>query len=145
VSEPERATDPGAGTRPRRINDGPGRVLLVVYVVFAISAGARAVFQIATQFSDAPVAFGLSAFSAVVYLVAAVAIGRGRRGLALVAVWIELVGVLAVGLFSVLAAQDFPRSTVWSDFGAGYGFVPVILPILGLLWLRRHRPATAAR
>jgi hypothetical protein len=109
-------------------------------VVFAISAGARAVFQIATQFSDAPVAFLLSGFSAVVYLVAAVAIGQGRRGLALVAVWIELVGVLAVGLFSVLAAQDFPRSTVWSDFGAGYGFVPVILPVLGLLWLRRHRP-----
>jgi hypothetical protein len=147
VSEADPGAAPGAGTggtgtRPRRINDGPGRVLLVVYVVFAISAGARAVFQIATQFSDAPVAFGLSAFSAVVYLVAAVAIGRGRRGPALVAVWIELVGVLAVGLFSVLAAQDFPRSTVWSDFGAGYGFVPVILPILGLLWLRRHRPAT---
>ena len=140
MSDAERGTDPGAGTRPRRINDGPGRVLLVVYVVFAISAGARAVFQIATQFSDAPVAFGLSAFSAVVYLVAAVAIGQGRRVLALVAVWIELVGVLAVGLFSVLAAQDFPRSTVWSDFGAGYGFVPVILPVLGLLWLRRHRP-----
>jgi hypothetical protein len=133
-------TDPGTPTRPQRINDGPGRVLLVVYVVFAISAGARAVFQIATQFSDAPVAFGLSAFSAVVYLVAAVAIGRGNRGVALVAVWIELVGVLAVGLFSVVAAQDFPRSTVWSDFGIGYGFVPVILPILGLLWLRRHRP-----
>ncbi|HEY2221687.1 hypothetical protein [Actinomycetospora sp.] len=133
-------TDPGTPTRPQRINDGPGRVLLVVYVVFAISAGARAVFQIATQFSDAPVAFGLSAFSAVVYLVAAVAIGRGNRGVALVAVWIELVGVLAVGLLSVVAAQDFPRSTVWSDFGAGYGFVPVILPILGLLWLRRHRP-----
>ena len=133
-------SEPAITTPRRRINDGPGRVLLVVYVVFAISAGARAAFQIATQFSDAPVAFGLSAFSAVVYLVAAVAIGRGRRGLALVAVWIELVGVLAVGLFSVLAAQDFPRSTVWSDFGAGYGFVPVILPVLGLLWLRRHRP-----
>jgi hypothetical protein len=25
---------------------------------------------------------------------------------------------------------------VWSDFGIGYGFVPVVLPILGLLWLR---------
>ena len=106
--------------------------------VFAISAGARAAFQIATQFGDAPVAFLLSAFSAVVYLVAAVAIGRGNRGVALVAVSIELVGVLAVGLFSVVAAQDFPRSTVWSDFGVGYGFVPAILPILGLLWLR-HR------
>jgi hypothetical protein len=140
VSEAGSAGSGATEARPRRINDGPGRVLLVVYVVFAISAGARAVFQIATQFSDAPVAFLLSAFSAVVYLVAAVAIGRGARGVALVAVWIELVGVLAVGLFSVVAAKDFPRSTVWSDFGAGYGFVPVILPILGLIWLLRHRP-----
>lgn len=123
----------------RSISQGPGRVLLVVYVLFAISAGARAVYQIATQFSDAPIAFSLSAFSALVYLVAAVAIGRRARGVALVAVWIELVGVLAVGLFSVLAAGDFPRSTVWSDFGIGYGFVPVILPILGLLWLRRTK------
>jgi hypothetical protein len=135
-------TDPGpgaTGTRPRRINDGPGRVLLVVYVVFAISAGARAVFQIAVQFGVAPLAYLLSAFSAAVYIVAAVAIGRQLRPLALTAVWIEFVGVVVVGLFTVLAPQDFADATVWSDFGVGYGFVPLILPILGLIWLLRVR------
>ena len=126
----------------RAVNQGPGRVLLVVYVIFAISAGARAVYQIAAQFSLAPEAYLLSAFAAAVYLVAAVAIGRATPGstrVAFVAVVVELVGVLGVGLLSVLRPEDFPDPTVWSDFGIGYGFVPVVLPVLGLLWLRRVR------
>ncbi|MCD2189207.1 hypothetical protein [Actinomycetospora soli] len=119
----------------RRLDSGPGKVLLAVYVLFAISAGARSVYQIATQFSVAPLAYLLSAFSAAVYILAAVAIGRRQRRLAQVAVWIELVGVVGVGLFTLLAPQDFADDTVWTDFGIGYGFFPLILPILGLLWL----------
>lgn len=118
------------------LSRGPGRLLLVVYVVFAISAGARSAFQIATQFSVAPEAFLLSAFAAAVYVVAAVALAREARAVALVAVWVDLVGVLGVGTLSLLRPQDFPEPTVWSDFGVGYGFVPVVLPVLGLLWLR---------
>lgn len=130
---------PDATARRRGLSAGPGRLLLVVYVVFAISAGARSVFQIATQFPVAPEAFLLSAFAAVVYLVAAVALAREARAVALVAVWVELVGVLGVGTLSLLRPQDFPEPTVWSDFGVGYGFVPVVLPVLGLLWLWRRR------
>ncbi|WP_433799631.1 hypothetical protein [Actinomycetospora sp. CA-084318] len=121
----------------RRLNSGPGKVLLAVYVLFAISAGARALYQIATQFSVAPLAYLLSAFSAAVYILAAVAIGRRQRRLALVAVWIELVGVVGIGLFTLLAPQDFADDTVWTDFGIGYGLFPLILPILGLFWLFR--------
>jgi hypothetical protein len=132
-------SDPAATTGRRRINSGPGVVLLAVYVIFAISAGARAVFQLAVQFHVAPLAYLLSAFSAAVYIVAAVAIGRERRRLALTAVWIELVGVVVIGLFTVVAPQEFADATVWSDFGIGYGFVPLILPILGLVWLFRAR------
>jgi hypothetical protein len=135
VSEP--APTPTAAER--RINSGPGVVLLVVYVVFAISAGARAVFQLAVQFGVAPLAYLLSAFSAAVYIVAAVAIGRQHRRTALVAVAIELVGVVVIGLWTVIAPQDFADATVWSDFGIGYGFVPLILPVLGLVWLLRVR------
>ncbi len=126
----------------RRINAGPGRVLLAVYAVFALSAGARAGFQIATQFTVAPEAFLLSAFAAAVYLVAAIALGIGTeasRRVALVAVWVELLGVLGVGTLSLLRPQDFPEPTVWSDFGIGYGFVPLVLPVLGLLWLRGRK------
>ncbi len=60
---------------------------------------------------------------------------------------VELVGVLVVGTVSYLAPSDFPDRTVWSHFGAGYGYVPLLLPILGLLWLRtrtRWGPAAPA-
>jgi hypothetical protein len=36
----------------------------------------------------------------------------------------------------------FPDATVWSLYGDGYGYVPVVLPILGLLWLRRSGRVT---
>lgn len=132
------------GATGRPVNRGPGRVLLVVYVVFAISAGARAIYQIAVQFERAPLAYLLSALAALIYLVAAVAIGRGTPAATRVArgaVVVELVGVVGVGLLSVLVPSDFPDATVWSDFGIGYGFIPVVLPILGLLWLRGARTA----
>ena len=50
-------------------------------------------------------------------------------------------GVLSVGTISILRPDDFPRATVWSGFGQGYGYVPLLLPILGLIWLWRTRPA----
>jgi hypothetical protein len=45
--------------------------------------------------------------------------------------------VLVVGLASYLATDAFPDKTVWSHFGSGYGYVPLVLPVVGLLWLRR--------
>ena len=115
---------------------GPGRLLVLVYGLFALAAGARALVQIATKFSDAPVAYLLSAFAAVVYLLATIGLVRSPR-LALVSCSIELVGVLVVGTISLAVPDEFPDATVWSGYGEGYGFVPLILPVLGLLWLRR--------
>ncbi|NKE57415.1 hypothetical protein FXN61_11450 [Lentzea sp. PSKA42] len=119
---------------------GPGRMLITVYGVFAIAATSRSAVQIATRFSDAPVAYVLSAFAAVVYVLATVALalgGRTSRRIALVACSVELAGVVLVGLTSLLVPQAFPDATVWSFFGIGYGFVPLVLPVLGLWWLRR--------
>jgi hypothetical protein len=121
----------------RKINIGPGRALLLVYAVFALSASVRAGFQLVTKFSDAPAAYLLSAFAAAIYVVATVAIARSARRIALVACAIELVGVLVVGAISYAQPEDFPEPTVWSHFGEGYGFIPVVLPILGLIWLIR--------
>ena len=81
--------------------------------------------------------YGLSALAGAIYIVATVALATNHRRLALVAVSIEMVGVVVVGLISVLAPQDFQDATVWSDFGAGYGFVPLVLPFVGLWWLLR--------
>ncbi len=119
---------------------GLGRVLVAVYAVFAVAATSRAAYQIATDFDRAPVAYVLSAVAAVVYLIAAFAFASARPGahrLALVACSFELVGVLVVGTVSLVRPDDFPDATVWSAYGRGYLFVPLVLPVLGLLWLRR--------
>lgn len=130
--------DGAAGTgRARRTDTGPGRLLVAVYAVFALSAGARSGLQLATQFGTAPLAYLLSALAAAVYLVATVALARNARRVALAAVTVELAGVLGVGTASLLLPEDFPDATVWSGYGAGYGFVPLLLPVLGLAWLRR--------
>jgi hypothetical protein len=124
----------------RTIRSGPGRVLIAVYAIFALSATARAAVQIATKFSEAPLAYLLSALAGVVYIVATVALARGLRPLAWGAVGFELLGVLTVGTLTLLVANDFPDDTVWSVYGRGYGFVPLVLPLVGLLWLRYTRP-----
>jgi hypothetical protein len=118
---------------------GPGRVLVAVYGIFALAAGARAAVQIALQFDEAPLAYLLSALAAVVYVVATVGLARGGRGgrrTAVLACSVELAGVLVVGTLSLLDRTAFPDSTVWSGYGSGYGFIPLVLPVLGLLWLR---------
>lgn len=126
------AERPGSGT-----GRGFGRVLVFVYGIFAVAATGRSTLQLATAASEAPLPYSLSAFAGLVYIVATFALATGRRGLALTAVGIELVGVLSVGVTSLLLPKDYPDATVWSDFGAGYGYVPLVLPLVGLWWLLR--------
>ncbi|MCX8454401.1 hypothetical protein [Paenarthrobacter ureafaciens] len=133
----------GTGQKDTR-NSGPGRLLIAVYGVFALSATARAGYQIATKFAEAPLAHLLSAFAAVVYIVATISLAKPGRTwfkVSLAAVLVELIGVLVVGAMSLFDPVAFPHDTVWSVFGRGYGFVPLVLPILGLLWLNRRRPS----
>lgn len=134
-----------ATTRPKdaALGSGLGRVLLLIYGIFALSAGARAAVQIATHFGEAPLAYLLSALAAVIYLSATVGLAVGGvrgRLIALVSCTIELVGVLVVGTLSIADAVAFPDDTVWSRFGSGYGYVPLVLPLIGLWWLWRNRP-----
>ncbi|MGQ0483146.1 MAG: hypothetical protein ACT4O0_19220 [Pseudonocardia sp.] len=127
---------------PRRTATGVGRVLVAVYAVFALSASARAGVQLVTRFDEAPAAYLLSAFAGVVYLLATVGLagsGPVARRLAWISVLIELTGVLVIGTVSVALPEDFPRATVWSGYGAGYGWVPLALPVFGILWLWHTR------
>lgn len=120
---------------------GIGRVLVVVYAILALGATGRSVYQIATQFDLAPLAYILSAVSGVVYIVATIALvapGRSWYWTAWVTITFEFVGVVVVGFLTVFDPALFPKPTVWSDFGNGYYFVPLVLPILGMLWLRRR-------
>jgi hypothetical protein len=117
---------------------GPGRLLIAVYAIFAISAIARSVYQIIFEFQQAPVAYSLSAISAAVYLFATFALAKQKlRRFAKVALWFELLGVLTVGSLSFVTPEWFNHPSVWSGFGIGYGFVPLVLPLIGFLWLRK--------
>ena len=119
------------------LRSGPGLIIVVVYGVLALAATGRSILQIVEYFDRAPLSYLLSAFAAVVYILATAALALGLRRLAWVTISIEMAGVLLVGLASYLVPESFPDRTVWSHFGSGYGFVPLILPALGLWWLSR--------
>ena len=124
---------------------GLGRALVAIYAVFALSSSARSLVQLATKADEAPLAYSLSAVAALVYVAATLGlaeVGRDPRRLAWAAVGFELVGVLTVGTLTVLDPELFPDATVWSAYGAGYGYLPLVLPFLGLAWLVRTRPAS---
>jgi len=134
--------DNGVRSAPAPTGQGFGRVLVAVYGLFAIAASSRSAVQIATQLDEAPLAYLLSAFAGIVYIVATVSLARRgvtSRRLATIAISIELVGVLVVGAASKLFPDAFPHATVWTGFGSGYGFVPLLLPVVGLWWLRHTR------
>lgn len=124
--------------KPKQL--GVGRVLIAVYGVFAVSASARALYQLFREFDQAPIAYILSAVAALVYIVATIALTKpALHKLALTAIIFELLGVITVGLLSFAQPELFAHPSVWSKFGQGYGYIPLVLPILGLLWLRKAR------
>lgn len=131
----------------RDLSSGPGRILVFVYGVFAVAATGRSAVQLSTQASEAPVAYSLSLVAAIIYLVATTCLllgGVRAWRVAVLACGVELIGVLSIGFLSYVDDELFPDKTVWSHFGQGYGFLPLVLPFLGLAWLRSARPGQQA-
>jgi hypothetical protein len=124
------SSEPASARTSRTRMTGIGRVLVIVYGILALGATGRSVVQIIQDFQAAPVAYALSAVAAVVYILATLAlVFSGSRGWYRVA-WIAIIVDPAL----------FQHPTVWSIYGIGYVFVPLVLPFFGLWWLRRHRP-----
>ncbi|MEV6761851.1 hypothetical protein AB0N16_14635 [Streptomyces sp. NPDC051105] len=133
--------------RPKRLTSGPGTLLVWFYGVMVVGAVSRSVYQIATEFDRAPLAYSLSAVAGVVYGFITYTLVRGgetARRVAVVCCAAELVGVLTVGTWTLADPSAFPDATVWSDFGMGYVFIPVLLPISALYWLRKGAQGAAA-
>lgn len=143
-------TDAAGGTSiepsPRSGSRGFEAVLIILYALFATAATARSVVQMLRDFSFAPVAYLLSLAAALTYIAVSVALVRGgrRSRAALALCLVELVGVLGVGTLSLLDPDLFPDASVWSVYGQGYGYVPLLLPVVALVYLlRTPRRATA--
>jgi hypothetical protein len=141
--QPTQPTHPPTATP--HTGHGFGRVLVAVYGLLALAATGRSILQISEYFARAPISYVLSALAAVIYIVATVGLARGDRAsvrLATAALTVELAGVLVVGVISYAVPSAFPDKTVWSHFGAGYGYVPLLLPLVGLWWIRRTTRAS---
>ena len=139
---PDPAAPEAAPDRHPRTDTGPGRLLVAVYAVFALSATGRSSAQLLTKADEAPIPYALSAVAALVYVAATLGLARKvprAATVAWVAVLVELVGVLVVGTVSVLRPEWFADATVWSEFGSGYAYLPLVLPVLGVVWLVRTR------
>lgn len=127
--------------KPSR-STGLGRVIIAFYAILALAATVRAVYQIVTKFDEAPVAYVLSLVAGVIYIVATIALSSAKRKAWYVSLWsvsIELIGVLVVGVLSMTHPEIFAHPSVWSGFGEGYGYIPLVLPLVGLWWLYRNR------
>ena len=126
-------------TSPTTPSRGVASLLIAVYAVLSLAAVGRSGYQIATKFDLAPLAYSLSAVAAGVYVLATVALvlaGRPwARRVAFLAVGFEAIGVLVIGSMSLVSPELFPQDTVWSEYGRGYVFVPLVLPFAGLWWL----------
>ena len=118
---------------------GVGNLVVAFYAIFALSATVRAGYQIFRKFEQAPLAYSLSLMAGLVYIAASISLIRRNFRLAKWTIYFELTGVLVVGFLSLVLPEIFAHPTVWSYFGIGYGFIPLILPIFGLWWLRRAK------
>ncbi|MEY4391067.1 MAG: hypothetical protein RLZZ400_810 [Actinomycetota bacterium] len=115
------------------------RVLIAIYAVLAFAALGRSTYELFVKFDEAPLPYSLSLLAASLYVVVTVSMIRGWKNLAVVLLALELLFVVSVGLLGILAPGLFPARTVWSGFGLGYGFFPLFMPIVGLVYLIRKR------
>ena len=120
---------------------GVHRTIVALYAVLSLAALGRSSYQILTKLDEAPLAYTLSGVAAAVYVLATIAVALSAkprsRAIALGAITFELIGVLGIGALSLIRPELFPDATVWSQFGAGYVFIPLVLPMIGLWWLLR--------
>jgi hypothetical protein len=121
----------------QRSGRGIGNLVIALYGVFALSATVRALYQLLRKFDQAPLAYSLSLVAGLIYILATVSLVRKNYRLAQATLLFELVGVVVVGLLSIFEPGLFGHDSVWSYFGKGYAYIPLVLPVFGLWWLRR--------
>jgi hypothetical protein len=115
------------------------RILPAIYAIFALSATSRALYTLIRKYDEAPFAYQLSLLAALTYVAVTILLfsrDASAKPAARVLIKFELVGVVTVGILSIAIPSLFLHPTVWSLFGIGYAFIPLILPIVGLFALK---------
>jgi hypothetical protein len=117
--------------------------LLAAYSILAFAAVGRSTYELIFKFNEAPVAYLLSTFAAIVYVVGAWAIWSGTRRAIMIgriSCTFEMIGVLVVGTLTTFGSSLITVDTVWSYYGRDYGWLPLVIPGLALWWLYSQHP-----
>lgn len=110
--------------------------LATLYAFWALAICSRAAWQYITRVGD-HLPTHLSASAAVLYLLIAYWAWRGWSPALLWGLIIELASVIVVGTYEVF--YPFRYATAWSHYGAGYLYMPLVLPIVGIVLVLQAR------
>lgn len=110
------------------------RGLALLYLFWAIALCSRAVWQYVTRDGDLTPTH-LSMVAGLIYLAIVGWAWRGHRTALVAGLTIEIIGVITISIGECY--WPLPYASAWSGFGSGYLWMPLILPILGLIQLIR--------
>jgi hypothetical protein len=129
----------------RKASRGASDVLGFFYGLWSFSALGRSSYKYLFKHPATFVPAHLSTFVGVLYIF--IIVGLRKRTprwwwITLGLLVVELAGVLVVGKIDVIW-RPFPYATVWSNYGIGYFFMPLVLPFVGLWWMLRRETRMA--
>lgn len=133
-------------TTRKQASRGAADVLGFFYGLWSFSALGRSSYEYLFKPNVATyVPAHLSTFVGALYIL--IIVGLRKRSprwwwLTLALLIVELTGVLLVGTIDVIW-HPFPYATVWSKYGIGYFFMPLVLPFAGLTYLLRKETRAA--
>lgn len=108
------------------------RGLTLLYLFWATALCSRAIWQYMTR-SGNLLPTHLSLIAGIIYLAIVVWAWQGRRKRLIAGLIVELIGVMVISISEFI--WPLPYASAWSGFGSGYLYMPIILPILGLVHL----------
>jgi hypothetical protein len=108
---------------------------VALYGFWSVAVLSRAVSQYLTH-PAVGIPTHISLLAGLIYVAITVCAWHGLLRPVRIGLWIEVVGVVVVSI-----AEEFrplPYVSAWSNYGAGYLWLPIILPIAGLILAYRN-------
>lgn len=144
VTSAPTSDESGRSIRDRRgPSRGWGRIIIAALWIFAAVVTYTAIADFFTLSSHALGPRLVSVIAALGYIVAAVSLthnGRRMRVLAWTAIGFEITGVIVTGLIGMEVKEIGEIRNIWANFGAQYGFLPMLVPLVSLVWLWWSNP-----